>query len=460
MESPSRREPETRVGGMRLRVRFALAMTLALSVVMLIAGFLLFQTTAKLVRDNQERGFVEALQTMNSEDDDYEQLDPSAMLLDRGKVRRFLVGYGENNQKRGYLYQLTKKKDDKVNLIAPADAVEETGRGLLGLVIGVTVAVILIGALVAFGVGNQVTRPLEAIVDDIRQISRGDLRHRTRVRSGGEIALLARSIDRMASSLGEAQEAEIELSVRERELSVASEVREALLPQSTPALIGYDVGGMHVGSPTPGGDFHDYIELGGGRLGLLVCEVSGRGIPGALVGATARSYLRVELASGSPLEESLKRVNRELAQDVRRGMYVTAMYAELDPQSGELAIACAGHKTPLLRYTAADQKIRLVQPEGIALGFDKGPVFDNTLQPTRIELAPGDRVVLFNGGPLQVVNAEGVELGEKPFYRSVMQLAGRPTDDFLARLKRGLQSYAGEEPFPADISLLTLSREA
>ena len=87
-------------------------------------------------------------------------------------------------------------------------------------------------------------------------------------------------------------------------------------------------------------------------------------------------------------------------------------------------------------------------------------VFDNTLQPTRIELAPGDRVVLFNGGPLQVVNAEGVELGEKPFYRSVMQLAGRPTDDFLARLKRGLQSYAGEEPFPADISLLTLSREA
>jgi serine phosphatase RsbU (regulator of sigma subunit) len=444
---------------MRLRVRFALAMTLALSGVMLVAAFLLYQSTAKLVRDNQERAFVEALHTLNDVED-YEQIGTAAMELDRGMVRRFKVGYGPEHKKSGYLYQLIKKKDAKVNLIAPADVVERTGKGLLGLVIGVTVAVILIGTLVAFAVGNQVTRPLDAIVEDIRQISRGDLKHRTRVRAGGEIAMLAKSIDRMAGNLHDAQEAEIELSVRERELSVASEVQEALLPQSTPDVAGFEVGGLHVGSPSPGGDFHDFIELADGRLGLLVCEVSGRGIPGALVGATARSYLRAELVAGAPVEESLSKVNRQLARDVRRGMYVTAMYVLLDPQRSEATVACAGHKTPILRFTAEDKKVRLVQPEGIALGFDKGPVFDNTLKAATVELAPGDRLVLFNGGPLQVVNGEGVELGEKPFYRSVLQLSPLPTADMLARLKRALETYADGEPFPNDIALSTLSRKA
>jgi len=444
---------------MRLRVRFALTMTLALSAVMLVAGFLLYQSTAKLVRDNQERAFVEALHTLN-EVEDYKQIGTAAMELDRGMVRRFKVEYGEEHKKTGFLYQLIKKKEDKIALIAPADVVERTGKGLLGLVIGVTVAVIMIGALVAFLVGNQVTRPLDAIVEDIRQISRGDLKHRTRVRAGGEIAMLAKSIDRMAGNLHDAQEAEIELSVRERELSVASEVQEALLPQSTPKVEGFDIGGLHIGSPTPGGDFHDFIELADGRLGLLVCEVSGRGIPGALVGATARSYLRAELVAGAPVEESLRKVNRQLARDVRRGMYVTAMYVLLDPRNAEATVVCAGHKTPILRYTAADKKLRLVQPEGIALGFDKGPVFDNALKSHTVELAPGDRLVIFNGGPLQVVNAAGVELGEKPFYRSVMQLAALPTADMLARLKRALATYADGEPFPCDIALSTLSRKA
>lgn len=458
-----RREIEPRASGVALRVRFALTMTLALAVVMAVAGLMLSQTTAKLVRENQERAFVEALHNLNVDEDEagYEQVGTEAMQLDSGDVNRFFVHYGPG-RKPGYLYQEARiSRAEKVNLIVPADVVDRTNSKLLGLILAVTLSVILVGALVAFIVGSTVSRPLVQIVEDVRQISRGDLGHRTHVRgSSGEIGLLAKSIDRMTDSLREAQDAQVELSVREHELAVAGEVREALMPESEPNVPGYDIGALHVGSPTPGGDFFDFVETADGRVGLLVCDVSGRGIPGTLVGATARAYLRVELASGGDLAESLRRVNRRLAGDVRRGMYVTALVALLDPASGELTVACAGHKVPLLRYTAADRKIRVVQPEGIALGFDKGPVFDRTLQPTTLTLEAGDRILIANTGPLHVVSPDGEELGEKAFYRLVLQHAERSTAEVVKLLSQSLETFADGEPFPADIAVVSVARKA
>jgi serine phosphatase RsbU (regulator of sigma subunit) len=342
----------------------------------------------------------------------------------------------------------------------PANAKDTAGEGLLPIILGVTLFVILAGAIVAYWVGAAVSRPLELIVGDIAQISRGDLRHRTRVRAGGEIMILAKSIDRMAGNLEQAQAAQLELSVREREIALAGDVREALLPQTTPKIAGYDLGSLHVDSPTPGGDFHEFIELDDGRIGLLVCDVSGRGIPGAMIGAIARSYLRVELARGGDVAAALGRANAELARDVRRGMYVSALYVLVDPKEGIATVACAGHKMPLIRFAAADKKIRLIQPEGIALGLDKGAVFEQALKVQKMPIEPGDRIVIANTGPVGIKNQAGEELGEKAFYRHVLQHAAMPTEAMLEAVRADLQSFAGEEVFPNDISIVSLRRMA
>jgi serine phosphatase RsbU (regulator of sigma subunit) len=252
----------------------------------------------------------------------------------------------------------------------------------------------------------------------------------------------------------------MELSVRDREIALAGDVREALLPQTTPKIAGYDLGSLHVDSPTPGGDFHEFIELDDGRVGLLVCDVSGRGIHGAMIGAIARSYLRVELSRGGEVAAALSRANVELARDVRRGMYVTAMYVLVDPKEGIATVACAGHKMPLIRFAAADKKIRLIQPEGIALGLDKGSVFDSALKVQKMPIEPGDRIVIANTGPVGVKNDAGEELGEKAFYRQVLQHAGMPTEAMLEAVRSDLQTFAGKEAFPNDISIVSLRRMA
>ena len=494
--SSAKKPSDIRLSGTRLGTRFSLQMSLALAVVMIAAGLFLYNRTLKAAERIQETAFVEAVQIQGPLQQQYQRdlvAEAEARLFGTppkpresegevampvkgrpeqafadGDVVRKEVVFGEGLTKQGYLYQY---KDVLPPLVVSRTLKDQAGEGLLPLILAVTVGVILVGALVAWMVGNAVSRPLELIVDDIAQISRGDLRHRTRVRAGGEIMVLAKSIDRMAGNLEAAQAAQLELSVREREIGLASEVREALLPESTPVIAGWDLASLHVDCPTPGGDFHDFIELGGDRVGILVCDVSGRGIPGAMIGAIARSYLRVELARecdasaalarDPDVAGALARVNAELARDVRRGMYVTALYAVVDTRAGSAIVACAGHKLPLVRFSAADQKIRLVHPEGIALGFDKGGVFERTLQVQKIAIEPGDRLLLATTGAVQVQDGAGGELGEKAFYRHVLQHAGAPSSEaMLGRVKAALEAHAGGRPFPNDISIVALARRS
>jgi len=484
----SKKGSEHKFSGTRLGTRFSLTMSAALALVMLAAGAYLYDRVIKAAQDEQERSFVEAVKLHGEvsressfqplkdskvtrfEGDTIERID---VLLVKEAVKGWLYRSAAaerhyTNPASGKRYENNPDFDDGYadgfkdghQLFVPDALRERAGEGLLPLILGVTLAVILVGALVAWLIGGTVSHPLALIVEDIAQIARGNLRHRTRVRSGGEIALLARSIDRMAVELETAQGAALEQSQRERELALAGDVREALLPQSIPVIPGYSIVALHVDSPSPGGDFHDFVEYEDGRVGLLVCDVSGRGVPGAMIGAVARSYLRAELAHSDDVEQAFARVNRELARDLRRGMFVSALFVLVDPREGVATVACAGHKLALVRYTAEDKKIRVVHPEGIALGFDKGPVFERALKPQKVPIERGDRLVLSTTGAVQVVSAAGEELGEKGFFRLVLHSASRPTQTMLAALEQGLEAHAGGTPFPNDISTVAITREA
>ncbi len=461
-------EQELRVKGLSIWAKFTLSMTLALAVVMAIAGYMLYSSSLNLAHGLQEQTMVEATKlavldlkfhgSRNSArkgEPGYWQDGDQAKAFDKGKVRRFQIRYGDDEL--GWMYQGT-KNDQPFNVIVPQRIGESLQKGLLGLIIAISAGIVLIGAIVSFLIANQVSKPLETLIDDIRQIAHGNLRHKTRVRSGGEVALLARTVDRMTASLAEAQEAELELSIRDRESEVAGEVREALLSDTTPQAEGYDVSSLHLSSATPGGDFHDFVEYSDGRLGLMACDVSGTGVPGALVGATARAYLKAFLADADDVEEALRRVNRELARDLKRGMYVSLLYALIDPAQHTAKIFCAGHKIALVRFSAEDGNVRLIHPEGIALGFDKGPVFDRSIEAQEIPFEVGDRLFLSNTGPLKVVDPDDVELGEKGFFRTVLRHAQLDSDAALDGVADDLEEFADDDVFPADITFVTVRR--
>jgi serine phosphatase RsbU (regulator of sigma subunit) len=481
-----KKSSDRRAGGASLGTRFSLTMSIALALVMAAAGVFLFTRAVAQAEKTQELAFLEAVKLRGKPTDTaYQPIQGSSVqTFENGTLQRIDVVLTKDSKTTGWLYRAKdierhSTKDprryennqdyehgyedgfkDGHQLFVPQSLREQAGEGLPILILGVTLAVILVGALVAWIIGGSVSHPLALIVEDIAQIARGNLRHRTRVRAGGEVMQLARSIDRMAADLDAARDAAFEQNRRERELSLASDVREALLPQTTPKLAGHELAARHVSSPTPGGDFHDFIEYPDGRVGLLVCDVSGRGVPGAMIGAVARSYLRAELLHHEDVSVAFARANRALSRDLRRGMFVSAMFTLVDPREGVATVVCAGHKLPLVRYTGEDGRIRVVHPEGIALGLDKGPVFERALKPVRVPLEPGDRLVCATTGAPAVQNPQGFELGEKEFFKLVLQHSARTTEQMLDGVLAGIEAHADGAPFPTDLSIVAVSRPA
>ena len=455
---PERREGDLRIKVMGLKARFVLATTLPLAIVMAVTAAFLYSKAVSIVSDSQQDLLAEAVRFTHS--GTLYELDPGMGRVHPSGVFIYPFHYGDNGHGNLYRHEIGTGTSslDQLDLLVPET--EEARLEMLRWIVGIFVAVLVIGAAVSIWVADGVSKPVEGLIYDVRQIAMGNLRHRTKTSGPAELRLLARAIDRMTVDLAEGAETELQLAVRQRELELASSVRNALLPEGTPLIEGYDLGAAFLASPRFGGDFHEFIQRADGLWGVLVGEVSGRGVPAALIGATARAYLRGELERVGEVADAFNRINRWLAGDVRRGMFVTAVYALLDPAQGRVTVACAGHKIPLLRMCQADGQLRVVQPEGIAFGFDKGPVFERRLQVVEVPIDPGDRLVLANGAPVRIQNAQGEELGEKAFYARVKKHSVADTTQFLRALRRDLEQYAGEGGFQEDISLVTLSRNA
>lgn len=324
------------------------------------------------------------------------------------------------------------------------------------------VVVVGVGVGVAFLLARRVVSPLTNLIEDVRILSHGRLDHKVSIQAAGEVGLLAKSVDRMIKGLREAREAERVAEQREHELAVAAEVRASLLPEKLPDVPNFEMGAYLAAADSVGGDLYDTVDKtrGNGGLAVFVAGISARGVPGAMLMTMARAYLHQSLESHDSPLDALKAANRAITRDMRRGLYVTALVAVLEPQEGRVRVLSAGHKAPLLHYRAAERAVDAIHPEGIALGFDPGPVFDRTIQQAEFQLAPGDRIVLSTLGVAALRNAEGTELGEERFATLVAKHAGKISEAFCQLLGAELERFRGEAPLEDDVVVVTLKRRA
>jgi serine phosphatase RsbU (regulator of sigma subunit) len=318
---------------------------------------------------------------------------------------------------------------------------------------------VLVGAGVSFVLGRRMTRPLRLLQDDIRAVAAGDLDHHTKPRSTDEIGQLARTFDHMTRSLAEARKNERVAAASRHDLALAAEVTGGLFPDDFPRLPGWELAGLHDPSSEPAGGTYDVLAMPGGRVGFLMASASGGGVPAALVAAMARSYLRMAAEREADPGNVLREVNSRLSPDLAAGMHVKVLLAVLDSDTGRVTLANAGH-TPLLHFHREGQGVEFVHSEGIALGFDKGPVFDQTLKVAEIELLPGDQAVLFAPATVALAGADGQPLGEKRLAGLVKREAGHGATACLERMGSTLRKFHGQPALGPDVTLLTFGRLA
>jgi PAS domain S-box-containing protein len=262
---------------------------------------------------------------------------------------------------------------------------------------------------------------------------------------------VAERTEQLKSAMAKQQQEAQERQRIEQELQVARLIQQTLLPKTLPELPGYDVAAYYQPAREVGGDFYDFLELEDGRLGLIVGDVSGKGVPAAIVMAITRTMLHASYRLGSPEPgEILEQVNNILYPDIPPNMFVTCLAALLDSSTGRLHYANAGHDLPYLRHADGVGELR-------ASGMPLGLMPNMRYEQKEITLKPGESVLLYSDGLVEAHNPRREMFGFPRMQRYVGAHPGGATliDSLLAELER----FTGEEwEQEDDIALLTLQR--
>jgi serine phosphatase RsbU (regulator of sigma subunit) len=240
----------------------------------------------------------------------------------------------------------------------------------------------------------------------------------------------------------------------EQELRLARSIQQASLPQEVPELEGWQISPFYQPAREVGGDFYDFHLLSDGRLGVVVGDATGKGVPAALVMSTTCGMLQLAagaLDSSSP-GEVLSRVNETLFARIPSNMFVTCFYAILEPESGSLSYANAGHDLPYLRHGDHAEELRA---RGMPLGLMPGMSYEEGEASLRQE----DKVLFYSDGLVEAHDPEGEMFGFPRLRALVAEHAEEEERSLGDFLMEELYSFVGDGwEQEDDITLLTLRR--
>jgi sigma-B regulation protein RsbU (phosphoserine phosphatase) len=245
-----------------------------------------------------------------------------------------------------------------------------------------------------------------------------------------------------------------EMGRMERELQMARQVQSSLIPDATPDIPGWEVVAWWEPAREVSGDFYDFVQEGEGRWGIVVADVSDKGIPAALFMALARTIVRASVLDAPSPAAGIARANRLVCADARDGMFVTLVYGELEPATGKMCYVCAGHYPPLL-YRAAGDRLTHLKWTGMALGVDPGASYESHT----VRLKPGDFMLMYTDGVIDATNPQGEAFGQDRLWESIVEQRHAPAAEIVAALRAELGRFAGgSAPFD-DVTLVLVRRK-
>jgi len=245
----------------------------------------------------------------------------------------------------------------------------------------------------------------------------------------------------------------VEKGRMERELQLAREVQTRLLPRDLPHLVGWDFAALWQPARETAGDFYDFIYLGQEQIGVVIADVSDKGMPAALYMALARSIIRSCVLSTTSPAEAITQANQLICTDSTYGTFVTLFYAQINPITNEIIYVNAGHNPPLYFCAAQDELIRLTRT-GIALGFDEIAKYNQQ----SIELNPGDFVLFYTDGITEAIDDQEQEFGEERLQAVLFDQRHSSTTGICQVLEQSIQSFIGTNAPFDDITIVIVKR--
>ena len=236
-----------------------------------------------------------------------------------------------------------------------------------------------------------------------------------------------------------------------REIEIAREVQERLLPRGGPRIEGLDYAGHCRPALTIGGDYFDYIQTPSGEIGFALGDIAGKGVPAALLMASLQASLRGLSAGGvGDLRELMAKLNTLVYDATPKNRFATFVYALYHAQTRQMRLCSAGHNASLL--LSAHGSVEWIRPPGIALGLTRQAAYEQV----EFTLAPGDRLILYTDGITEARDATGDDYGEARLAELATGFGDLPSAYSLTALIADVDRFAGDTPQHDDLTALIL----
>lgn len=306
--------------------------------------------------------------------------------------------------------------------------------------------------VVYFLIKKLVVDNMVKINKSLAMITGGNLDTVVNVRTNEEFASLSDDINSTVVTL---KRYIAEAAARiDRELEFARSIQHSAIPTVFPPYPGHGEFDIYATMDTAkevGGDFYDFYFVGENRLGFLIADVSGKGIPAAMFMMTAKTIIKGYAEAGKPVDEVFTTANEKLCESNEAGMFVTAWMGELDIVTGKVEFANAGHNPPLVRHAGGGFEYMKSKPGFILAGMEGMKYRKN-----EFTLAPGDEIYLYTDGVTEATDSENNLYGEERLLALMNSMSGLTGEEICRAVKADIDAFVGDAPQFDDITMLCL----
>ena len=323
------------------------------------------------------------------------------------------------------------------------------GREVLIFSIVVCIIFLFVGARLNILSGRSIIEPIIDMMVLVRRVRKGQFKHKVRVVSNDELGVLGDGFNEMTEGL-------IERDQIRQALHLAEEVQQTLLPRENPKVDGLDIAATIVYCDETGGDYYDYLDTRKtypGRFTMAVGDVSGHGIPSALMMATARAFLRQRSELPGTPADIVSDVNHQITRDFgASGGFMTLFYLSIDPANRSLCWVRAGHD-PAIFYDPGTDKFDELRGAGMALGVDAGRRYE---QFQKSDLKQGQIIVLGSDGLWEARNPQGEMFEKGPIHQIMRQSPDATAREILSACFNRLNVFLGDRAPEDDVTLVVI----
>lgn len=250
-------------------------------------------------------------------------------------------------------------------------------------------------------------------------------------------------------------QSEIERERIGKELEIARHVQETLLPREKPLLPGYDIAGICIPAKEIGGDYFDFIQINNKKLGVVIGDVSGKGVPAAIYMTLTKAIFQSNISDNVSPQQILRNINNFMYKTMEKDSFVTLVYAVLNTEKSIIQITRAGH-LPVIHFKASQNEYQFLSPSGIGIGLSSDKIFTENLDIEEVSLKSGDWIIIYTDGFTETRNSVQEEFGEERLIKYIMENLNRSAQEMIDIICQGVHQYSGKSTQHDDMTMVII----